>query len=49
MLFSYFGYLLQLLRWILPEGRSGVIIVNFEQLSHCSGDSTVDFEQPNTT
>ena len=27
--------------------RFGVFIVNFEQISHCSGNSTADFEQVN--
>ena len=27
--------------------RSGVVIVNFEQIPHCSGVSIVDFEQVN--
>ena len=27
--------------------RSGVFIVNFEEISHCSGVSVVDFEQLN--
>ena len=29
--------------------RSGVFIVNFEEISHCSGVSIVDFEQVNTS
>ena len=29
--------------------RSGVFIVNFEEISNCSGVSIVDFEQVNTS